>query len=210
MAGFEAIGGGHVWVVVGFHGPLVGDNRVAVVNVKTDEVSVLHLDESATAVAYGYDTVWIGTYGAGESTYGQPDDSRIEAFRAGHSKPAKIVLRKHGANWGPVSIAVGDGAVWALTQGTSGNRLWKINPITLRVVRSIDLSAMAADAVAVGAGGVWTVNDHSVTKIDPRTEKIIRTFPLVSGNAGQLCGIAATRRELWVSSGHIYCDTIGS
>jgi hypothetical protein len=24
------------------------------------------------------------------------------------------------------------------------------------------------------------------------------------------CGIAVTRRELWVSSGHVYCDTIGS
>jgi DNA-binding SARP family transcriptional activator len=210
MAGFEAIGGGHVWVIVGGHGPLAGDNRVAVVDVDTDQVSVLHLDESATSVAYGYDTAWVGTYGGGQSTYGQPDDNRIEAFRAGHSKPDDIVLDKHGANWGPVSIAVGDGAVWALTCCNSGEHLLKINPITLHIQRTVDLSGVVPDGVAVGAGGVWTINDHSVTKIDPRTDKIIRTFPLVSGYAGQLCGIAATRRELWVTSGHIYCDTIGS
>jgi hypothetical protein len=39
--------------------------------------------------------------------------------------------------------------------------------------------------------------------------KIIRTFPL-SGKAVPLCNIAATRRQLWVSSGHKYCGTVGS
>lgn len=209
MAGFEAFGSDHVWIVVGFHGPLPGDNRVAVVDVRDSQVSVLHLDESATSVAYGYDTAWIGTYGA---NFGSTTDNRIEAFRAGHSKPKKIVLVKNGANWGPVSIAVGDGAVWAATCCDSGNQLWKINPITLRVVLRVDIPAVngGAGELAVGAGGVWMATDHFVNKIDPRTGKIIRRFRLVRGYIGQLCGIAATRRELWVSTGHIYCDTIGS
>jgi DNA-binding SARP family transcriptional activator len=203
MAGLEAFGSNRVWVVVGSHGPLAGDNRVAVVDTRTNAVSVLHLDESATSVAYGYDTAWIGTYG------GTTGDSRIEAFRPGQSKPNDIVLDKGGANWGPVSMAVGYGAVWALTCCYSGNHLVKINAVTLHIERTLDLSA-EHDGIAVGAGGVWITSDHSVTKIDPSTDKIIRTFPLVSGSAGQLCGIAATRRELWVSTGHIYCDTIGS
>jgi DNA-binding SARP family transcriptional activator/streptogramin lyase len=208
MAGLEAVGGGHVWVIVGFHGPLPGDNRVAVVNSLTERVSVLRLDESATAVAYGYDSAWIGTYGLNGPSY--KDDSELEVFRAGQSKPEKVVLDKHGARWGPVSIAVGDGAVWVVTYHDSGNQLLKINPITLRVAHRLDLSRLNPGSVAVGAGGVWTINDHAVTKIDPHTMKIIRTFPLTSGKVGQLCGIAATRRELWVSSGHVYCDTIGS
>jgi hypothetical protein len=211
MAGFEAQGGGHVWVIVGYHGPLPRDNRVAVVDVLTDGVSVLHLDESATSIAYGYDTAWIGTYGAGGYASSHiakfNDDSRIEAFRPGRSKPKVIVLDKHGANWGPGSIAVGDGAVWAAT--FSSHQLVKIDPITLRVVSRRDLPPECA-SVAVGAGGVWLEGDHSICKIDPRTLKVIRRFTLVHGNVGQLCGIAATSRQLWVTSGDVNCNTIGS
>lgn len=210
MAGLEAFGGGRVWVIVGGHGPLRRDNRVAVVNIFTDRASVLHLDESATSVAYGYDTAWIGTYGLHSTPY--HDDSRIEAFRAGQTKPKKIFLYRHRANWGPSSIAVGDGAVWALAccDSHSRSQLLKINPMTLRIAaRRLDVSALHPSSVAVGAGGVWLVNNHSVIKIDPRTNTIVHRFPLVSGNAGQLCGIAATRRQLWVSSGHFSCDTIG-
>jgi hypothetical protein len=212
MAGLEAFGGDHVWVIVGGHGPLAGDNRVAVVNVLINGVSVLHLDESATAIAYGYDTAWIGTYGGDGFSRNPVNDNRIEAFRAGQSKPKDIVLHKQGVHWGPAAIAVGDGAVWALNcSASSCNELVKINPITMRVERTLDLPVALTDSVeiAVGAGGVWTEGDHSVAKIDPSTMKIIRTFPL-SGKAVPLCNIAATRRQLWVSSGHKYCGTVGS
>ena len=104
---------------------------------------------------------------------------------------------------------MGDGAVWALTCCNAGSQLLKINPITLHVVGHLDLSSKVADGVAVGAGGVWMLSDHSVSKIDPRTDTIIQTFPLVRGRVGQLCGIAATQRQLWVSSGRVSCDTIG-
>ena len=217
MAGLEALGGGHVWVIVGDHGPLQGDNRVAVVNALTNQVSVLHLDESATAIAYGYDTAWIGTYGLNHHPY--TEDNRIEAFRAGHSKPQDIVLHKHNSNWGPVAIAVGDGAVWALTccerrtpsGGWAGSQLFKINPITLHVERGVALSNAVAGGgeMAVGAGGVWVEGAYSVTKIDPSTVKIIRTFPLTPRSL-PLCNIAATRRQLWVSVGNRVCGTVGS
>jgi hypothetical protein len=219
MAGLDAFGGGHVWVIVGPHGGgMAGDNRVAVVNVLTNSVSVLHLDETATAVAYGYDTAWVGTYGGDGISRTPVDDKRIEAFRTGQSKPKDIVLNKHGAHWGPVWIAVGDGAVWAVTccdrmdasGAWVGNHLLKIDPITFHVVRRLTLSADSAGDVAVGAGGVWVLNVHSVSKIDPRTDTIIRTFPL-SGPALPLCAIAATRRQLWVSTGNNKaCGTVGS
>jgi len=61
--------------------------------------------------------------------------------------------------------------------------------------------------VAVGAGAVWKVNDtHSVTKIDPRTDRIIRTLRLGARNP---CGIAATATTVWVAIGDAACDTIG-
>jgi DNA-binding SARP family transcriptional activator len=213
MAGLEAIGGNYLWIVVGSHGPLSGDNEVAVIDTRYDGLSrVLHLDESATSVAYGYDTAWIGTYGFPTTRHVVHPDSRIEAFRPGQTKPADIVLDRDatqpGPDWGPVAIAVGDGAVWALTCCASGHHLVKIDPITLHVERTLALP-VENDAIAVGAGGVWISSDHSITKIDPRTDTPLRTFALVHGKVGQLCGIAATRRELWVSSGDVYCDTIG-
>jgi DNA-binding SARP family transcriptional activator len=204
-AGLEALGGDHLWVIVGDHGPVSGDNRVAVIDVRDDQFSVLHLDESATAVAYGYDTAWVGTYGL---NVGPTDDSRIEAFRAGHTKPAKIVLDRHGAFWGPVSIAVGDGAVWALTCCEPGRHLLKINPITLHITHRLDLTAEKSDTVVVGAGGVWASSGdgHNITKIDPRTDKIIRTFPF-SGKTRTPCVIAATPTTLWATFGG--CGTVG-
>jgi DNA-binding SARP family transcriptional activator len=188
MAGFEALGADRLWIITGPHGPLPGDNRVAVVNLRTFQPTAIPLDERATAIAYGYDTAWIGTYGD------TPDDSRLEAIRAGQSKPIKTVLEKHGADWGPLSIAVGDGAVWVVTYST--RQLFKINPITLQIEHRLDLSAEKPGSVAVGAGAVWTTGAHSITKIDPRTDTIIHTYPI---RVGFPCAIAATSTTLWLA-----------
>jgi len=173
---------------------------------------VKRLDESATAIAFGYGSAWIGTYGP---------DSRVEAIRAGNSKPTKVVLQNY-ANWGPAWIAVGEGAVWALTampwaSGRAGPELIEIDPQTLQVLHRLNLSAEQSGAVAVGAGAVWTTGGigggnnraaDGVTKIDPRTDRIIRTFPL-GDRTRVTCGIAATPSAVWVTIGNTACDTIG-
>jgi DNA-binding SARP family transcriptional activator/streptogramin lyase len=213
MAGYEALGGGYLWVIVGGHGPLDGDDSVARVDLSTNGVaSVKRLDESATSVSFGYGSAWIGTYGP---------DSRVEAIRAGDSRPTKVVLQ-NSANWGPPSIAVGEGAVWALTampwaSGRAGPELIEIDPQTLQVLHRLNLSAEQSGAVAVGAGAVWTTGGlgggtnraaEGVTKIDPRTDRIIRTFPL-GDRTRVTCGIAATPSAVWVTIGNAACDTIG-
>src|SRR5215471_1410887 len=105
MAGYEALGAGYLWVIVGGHGPLDGDDRVALIDLGTNQVaSVLHLHHSATSIAFGYGSAWIGTYTAGGNSW-------LEAIRAGSSKPTRVVVQTD-ANWGPVWIAVGEGAVW--------------------------------------------------------------------------------------------------
>lgn len=202
MAGWEAVGTDRLWVISGPHGPLSGDNRLAVVNVRTFERTALKLDERATAIAYGYRTVWVGTYGGPNFGGNRPDDSRLEAIRAGQleairtgrSEPLETVLEKHGADWGPLSIAVGDGAVWVVTG--SSHQLFKIDPITLQVDHRLDLSAQEPGSVAVGAGAVWITGAHSVIKIDPRTDTIIHTYPI---GVGFPCDIAATSTTLWVA-----------
>jgi len=197
MAGFETLGGGYVWVIVGGHGPNPGDDRVALVDLRTHQLaSVIHLHESATAIAFGYGSAWIGAY-----TYGSA--MRVEAIRAGSSKPTTVVLEKH-AVWGPLWIAVGAGAVWALT----ADALFQIDPQTLQVIHRLDFSVPQNGALAVGAGAVWVVNDYSpghprdtLTEIDPHKDQVIRTSTL--GDRAQLPNsyIAATRSALWVTFG---------
>ncbi|HJQ73769.1 MAG TPA: BTAD domain-containing putative transcriptional regulator [Gaiellaceae bacterium] len=213
MAGYEALGAGYLWVIVGGHGPLPGDDRVALVDLGTSEVKVLHLHNSATSIAFGYGSAWIGTYSSG-------GNSRLEAIRAGASKPAKVALL-NDVDWGPESIAVGEGAVWTIANRAAGAgqrpELFEIDPQTLQVVNRLDLTAEQHGAVAVGAGAVWTTGGigggnttlaNSVTEIDPRTERIIRSFPLGS-RTRVTCGIAATASAVWVAIGNTSCDTIG-
>jgi DNA-binding SARP family transcriptional activator len=216
MAGYEALGAGYLWVIVGGHGPLDGDDRVALVDLRTNQVaSVRRLRDSATSIAFGYGSAWIGTYISGGNSW-------VEAIRAGGSKVTKVLLER-AVNWGPGWIAVGEGAVWALTamppwaSGRAGPELIEIDPQTLQVLHRLDLSAEQSGAVAVGAGAVWTTGGvgggnnkaaNGVTKIDPRTDRIIRTFPL-GDRTKVTCGIAATPSAVWVTIGNTACDTIG-
>ncbi len=211
MAGYETLGAGYLWVIVGGHGPLDGDDRVALVDLRTNQVaSVRRLRESATSIAFGYGSAWIGTYTSGGNSW-------VEAIRAGGSKVTKVLLER-GVNWGPAWIAVGEGAVWALTaapwaSGHAGPGLFEIDPQTLQVLHRLDLSAEQPGVLAVGAGAVWTTGGiggtgNSVTKIDPRTDRIIRTIPL-GERTRVTCGIAATPSAVWVTVGNTACDTIG-
>jgi len=193
MAGLEALGADRLWVITGPHGPLPLDNSVAVVNLHTLLTTSLKLDERATAVAYGYHTLWVGTYGGPNFGGYRPDDSRLEAIRAGQPTIEKI-LERHGAFWGPVSIAIGDGAVWVVTY--SSRQLFKIDPITLKIERRLNLSAEQGSSVAVGAGAVWAIGADSITKIAPRTDTIIHTYRIA---AGFPCAVAATSATLWLA-----------
>jgi DNA-binding SARP family transcriptional activator len=231
MAGFEALGGGYLWVIVGGHGPLPGDDRVALVDLRTKRVaSVMRLHLSATAIAFGYGAAWIGTYGVkaavipnecGSATAPCGASSWLEAIRPGDSKPTKVLLEKH-ANWGPVWIAVGDGAVWALAYKRVGTyeqvspSLFEIDPQTLRVIHRLDFSGDQNGWVAVGAGAVWTLNGNwpangvTVTEIDPHTDRIIRTTPLGNRTTTGCVGlIAATASAVWVTIGDKTCGTVG-
>lgn len=209
FAGYEALGAGYVWVIVGGHGPDAGDDQVALIDLGTAKLhSVLHLRHSATSIAFGYGAAWIGTYTSGEHSW-------LEAVRAGSRKPSKVILDSGpGVNWGPTWIAVGEGAVWVLM----GPTLFQIDPQTLQILHRLDLSAEQSGVVAVGAGAVWVTGGigggnnmlaNSITKIDPRTDKIARITPL-SEPRMPTCGLAATRTAVWVTLGSKYCDTIGS
>jgi streptogramin lyase len=68
------------------------------------------------------------------------------------------------------------------------------------------MSAERPTLLAVGAGSVWTANHtgYSVSKIDPRTNKIVRTMPLGSYSSVP-CGIVATHDSVFVAFGETTC-----
>ncbi len=87
----------------------------------------------------------------------------------------------------------------------SWTSLMRIDP---RSRRSLTASHVrrAADALTVGAGSVWTANHigYSVSQIDPRANKIVRTIPLGRYNAIP-CGLKAIRDAVFVAFGETTC-----
>ena len=92
---------------------------------------------------------------------------------------------------------------------TKREELIKVDPETHRIVKRTFVSNLYPGFLAVGAGSVWLATGvASVSQVDPRTNKIVRTIPL-GGRTKAPCGIAATRDAIWVAIGDGYCDTIG-
>jgi streptogramin lyase len=113
---------------------------------------------------------------------------------------------------GPVtSLATGHGAVWVLVlDPASGNRVLRIDPLTLRVTATIAAPKLRgsddqAGALAVGEGAVWWNggNSGTVWRVDPKTRKIDATVrvtpPLESFSDFVPFGIAAGAGGVWVT-----------
>jgi DNA-binding SARP family transcriptional activator/streptogramin lyase len=192
--GAEAVGGGYLWVIPG---PISAGNRVALIDVRHRRFhSTIPLGRQTTAIAYGYGSAWIGTYDPGHST------AWLSRVRPGSDRPESLGLET-GDGAGPLAVAFGEGSVWVVT---SRGSLLRIDPRTLSVVHRIDMSAEQPTLLAVGAGSVWTANHigYSVSQIDSRSNKIVRTIPLGSYSAIP-CGIAATHDRVFVTFGETTC-----
>jgi streptogramin lyase len=106
---------------------------------------------------------------------------------------------------GPLAVAVGDGSVWVLT---SRGNLLRVDPRRPSDIRRIPMSAEQPELLAVGAGSVWTANHngYSVSQIDPRTNRIVRTTPPLGSYSAVPCGITATDAAVFVSFGETSCS----
>jgi DNA-binding SARP family transcriptional activator/streptogramin lyase len=103
----------------------------------------------------------------------------------------------------PVSIAVGEGAVW-VTNADDGT-LTRIDPETYEVVRTIGLGA-DVNYVAVGFGSVWVAggNDETLFRIDPDSNAIegkvqFKADPLVPK---PVFFVAAGEKAIWITRGN--------
>lgn len=216
--GYEALGGGYLWTIVGPYTIPGEDDRVSVIDpVSNQVVDSVRLGYATTALAFGDGTVWVG---AGQDSPSGFSKSWLYAIRTGGGgEPAQLFLDQHplrrllttGDTWGPIGIAVGESAVWVLTCGICNlgpkaypehRMLLKIDPDTLHVLKRIPLHRQT-DYVAVGAGSVWLTarNERFVWQLDPTTYRIRRAIPLPKKNDATTCGMTATSKAVWVTIG---------
>ena len=194
-AGAEAVGGGYLWVISDRPGR-TGES-VSLIDVRNRHLaSTIPLGRQTTAIAYGYRSAWIGAYDPEHST------AWLLKVRPG-SNPVESLELETGDGAGPLAVAVGDGSVWVIT---SRGSLMRIDPKEPQIAHRIPMSAEQPTLLAVGAGSVWTANHigYSVSQIDPRANKIVRTIPLGRYNAIP-CGIKAIRDAVFVAFGETTC-----
>jgi YVTN family beta-propeller protein len=91
------------------------------------------------------------------------------------------------------AFAVGEGAVWAMSDTTS--TLMRIDPMRNRIVARIKMPP--AEDAAAGDGAVWLTNPElgTVTRLDPKSDSVIATIRV----GGQPSGLAVSPGAVWVT-----------
>ena len=112
-------------------------------------------------------------------------------------------------------VAVGYGKVWVLNCGTcngpiDNQKLLEFDPRERRVVKRFSLRGRNPNALAVGAGSVWVVDQvhASLMQLNPKTHRI-RTVPVGNPKNAAICAIAASHDALWVAIGNRNCEDSG-
>jgi DNA-binding SARP family transcriptional activator len=212
-AGSLALGQGYLWVIAGPITTPGEDDRAWLVDLATNKVvRPLRLGHATTSIAYGDGAAWIGGFGTEHASVSTPPSSSstgaswLTVISPAAPRPHSYRLQT-GDTYVP-GIAVGNGKVWVLTScGTCAlpdtHKLLEFDPNRRRVVHRFPLGLREPNSVAVGAGYVWFTNqiDASVTQLDPRSGRIIRTIPVGEPRTAATCGIAATHDAVWVTIG---------
>jgi hypothetical protein len=195
-AGAEAVGGGYLWVIS--DRPAQIGESVSLIDLRSRRLaSTIPLDRQTTAIAYGYQAAWVGAYDPEHST------AWLLKVTSGSRRVQSLELEA-GDGAGPLAVAVGDGSVWVIT---SRGNLMRIDPGKPQIVRRISMFAEQPTLLAVGAGSVWTANHngYSVSRIDPRTDRILYTTPALGRYDAIPCGIKATHDAVFVAFGEASC-----
>lgn len=95
----------------------------------------------------------------------------------------------------PCEMTFASGSIWVVTQS---GKLDRIDPATARVTARIPVGLVSYEAVAA-FGSIWVTNrgDRTISRIDPASNKVTRTFDVQDVQPG---GIVAVDQELWVGN----------
>jgi streptogramin lyase len=154
--GDVAVGSGTIWVA------LQGEDQVKRFDAATCELlDRIRLPEP-TALVVDDQTLWVAT------ADGRLHSVDIGTGAASARTSTELVTR----------IRVGQGGLWLMT---FDGKVLRLDRRTGRIVAQVPGAFRAAD-LAVGAEGVWVYDQHqgAVLRIDPGTNRIVRTVPVIS------------------------------
>jgi hypothetical protein len=185
LGGEGAIGAGSggVWVVI--DGQSCKNCLLARVDPKTMKVvATIPVSERSSSARVGYGAVWVVSPAQGTVQKISPSSNKVIATATvGHH---------------PRFFDVGEGGVWTLNQETG--TVSHVNPGTAKIQATIQTQspgwARGGD-MAVGGGWVWVRrSDALLTRIDPRTNKVVQIYGPPSGSGSVVVGPGG----VWISA----------
>ena len=199
--GFATVGEGRLWIVLQENG---SGSAIVAIDPSTSQ-PLFNVDLGGYGnqgdLAVGAGAVWAALPGADEVRRIDPATGKL-LDRYPLPKPTALALdgqtlwvataagRLHRINTAtgadrlrtttePVSrIRVGQGGMWLLT---ADGKVLRLDRRTGRILAQVPGNFQAAD-LAVGAEGVWVYDQHqgAVLRIDPGTNRVVRTIPVIS------------------------------
>ena len=171
-------------------GNAIAPNSVAVIDPRTGRVvDGIAVGRAPGPIAVGEGAVWVGN----------ADDRTVSRI----DPKTRTVVTTIGLGIEPTGLAVANGAVWVA--GGFDQALVRIdtadNVVRLRRTVRPKLGPLPAgyergpSAVAVGAGAVWLAHGEEVSRIDPRTARVLATIPAGGSWSGS---IAFGEGAVWV------------
>jgi TolB protein len=156
----------------------------------SDVIPIEENPGAVSAVAYGFDSVWVASFDGSQQGW----LTRLDA-RTGETL-ARISTANVFPTWevGGGDLATGFGSVWMAGASSAPGEpsgvhayLLRIDPTTAEVVATIDLRASDPADVAIDDTGVWVMSfglgerpTMEVSRIDPSTNDVVATIPLDS------------------------------
>ena len=185
LGGEGAIGAGSggVWVVI--DGTSCKNCLLARVDPKTMKVvAKIPVSDRSSSVRVGYGGVWVVSPAKGTVQKVSPSSNKVIAT---------VTVGHH-----PRFFDVGEGGVWTLNQETG--TVSHINPRTAKIQATTQTQppgwARGGD-IAVGGGWVWARrSDTLLTRIDPRTNKVVQVYGPSSGSGSVVVGPGG----VWISA----------
>jgi ABC-type branched-subunit amino acid transport system substrate-binding protein/streptogramin lyase len=180
-------GTGSGWASVGYPGIAIGDGAVWA---KNPRGSISRIDTRSGRIT-GEVKTDAGGMAAGKEGVWFVDGNSVTRINARTNRPGQTI--GSGSNE-LVGIAVGTGSVWA-TAGAGEGLVWRFEPGPHPIARSIDVGA-GSGFIAFGAGAVWVANytDGTVSRIDPRTNRVTSRRPI-----GPVQALAVGDGDAWVT-----------
>jgi serine/threonine-protein kinase len=155
-------------------------------------------DYDPLVLGVGYGSVWVGGKRLGSSQVVLRMSRTTGAVRAVVSLRAAVLGPENNLRV-IQAIAVGEGAVWVLL----GRTLFRIDPATSRVTRTLAFDASEPVALAAGGGAVWVSIVHPdgsmLERVDPETVRVTRTIRAPGLDAAVGGAVAVHGASVWWS-----------